>query len=1562
LLNIRHASILTFTAMTLRLLLLYVVSVVALMAAAPPNDHFGKATRVTAVTGWLQSSNTAATVEPGEPRHLGNGGPYGQSLWWELAAPFHGKLQLNLGLLPPETAVAIYTGHAVNALSLQASNAAVFGTNLQMRVLAGMRYFVAVDNTNNVFINIPFTFVPGPANDYFTNRIVLNGATGFVAASTVDATIEAGESVPGFAPNTLWWEWTPTVLSPVLFERITNSHALDIYTNRNGTLQLLGYPDAQVMSGGMRWLIEAPRPGTAYYLRARPLSSPGPFSFVWFQQFTQIPPNDNYASRTHLTGTNLTLVVPVQNATLEPGEPVFFNLPGSVGSVWLGWQATSDGIIDVSFVSLSGMSALVVYRGTSLQSLVKMGFTMENPWNRNQRLPVRAGNHYNFGIYTSDVGFPPPTAEFSLAFHPSPTNDHFLNALPITEAGAVVATTFGAGFEPAETLHAGDSDPSASIWWKWQTATSGPVTITASAGTSDPVLAVYTGSAVDAVTGVASNKNYLPLSLDSRVTFNAIAGVEYQIAVATTLERSGPVTLSVERVLPPWISWLQPTTNVVAALGDVTTLEAEAASEDSAITEVRFQNGSNVLATVAAPPYQWNLTNNTPGVFQLAAYATDARGVVTATTQLQVRVVPPNDWFTNRFVIPQGTLSTTGTTAGASRDSNEPRQWSTASRVAWWTWTSPSNGTVYLANTMSNAVVFSTYTNASLNTLGLVATSSGRPRATFNAVAGVEYQIAAESEADRQFVLSFVSPPFAANDHFTNALVLVGTNIVTEAINTEASAEPPSEPNHGGSQAGRSLWWTWVAPSTGVAVIRTEGSSFNTTLGVYTGNALNALTLVRSNRNPAVWGNSAVTFQTVAGTTYRIAVDGYQGGSGNIVLSLHFHSPPSNDLFANRIALTGRTNITSAVNIAATNQTSEPKPSIFGANKTVWWSWTAPASGRVVVSTDGSTDRNTVGVYTGTAVNALVQRAAGENILGSNTVVFFDATAGTEYHIQLDSRTTAGGELVLSVLQPDSAANNHFAQATALSGFVTNVSGNNFNATAEAGEPLHEAGATRTVWFRWTPTEPGSVSIVPSNSNLGIAVYTGGAVNALTLVASNASSGSLLGSPTFQATPGAAEYWIAMWLRSAAMNEFAFSIVPNSAPTVQLLTPAPNAVYYPGQDVVLNASAGDPDGAIASVDLWAGPLPRTDVSAPYSFVASNLPLGDYVATARSFDGVRAFSPLASAFFRVAPPNDNRANAEPIMGDYAVVTAQTIGAGKEPGEPAHANNGGGRSIWYAWTATSDGAFAVSTEGSSFDTLLAVYTNGPAADLVLVAENDNRSAFDLWSEVSFPVVAGVTYLIAVDGTKGASGDAQVWFRRVQSNDAFGSAASLVGAAIAHANNFGAGSEPGEPALGAQTSGTLWWNWTAPHTGRYLATTAGSGIDALLAVYSGTALTNLTLLSADDDSAGERQALVRFDAEAGATYRIAVAGYGTAQGDVQLTLATNGVPTLFGPNTLSTTSVVFHALTEPGTTNLIQRSSTLTNWMTFDTRVASGWWTEIRDASAPTNQARFYRVVQP
>jgi hypothetical protein len=128
------------------------------------------------------------------------------------------------------------------------------------------------------------------------------------------------------------------------------------------------------------------------------------------------------------------------------------------------------------------------------------------------------------------------------------------------------------------------------------------------------------------------------------------------------------------------------------------------------------------------------------------------------------------------------------------------------------------------------------------------------------------------------------------------------------------------------------------------------------------------------------------------------------------------------------------------------------------------------------------------------------------------------------------------------------------------------------------------------------------------------------------------------------------------------------------------------------------------------------------------------------------------SPLADA-----PSNDNFLNAQVLDGPMGNVSASNVGATREDWEPSHASGTGSASIWYIWTALSDGSMTFDTLGSDFDTLLAVYTwpnsSGPLNE---VGSNDDASSNVTTSSVTFNALTGQLYYIAVDGYNGQSGN--------------------------------------------------------------------------------------------------------------------------------------------------------------------------------------------------------------
>jgi subtilisin family serine protease len=130
----------------------------------------------------------------------------------------------------------------------------------------------------------------------------------------------------------------------------------------------------------------------------------------------------------------------------------------------------------------------------------------------------------------------------------------------------------------------------------------------------------------------------------------------------------------------------------------------------------------------------------------------------------------------------------------------------------------------------------------------------------------------------------------------------------------------------------------------------------------------------------------------------------------------------------------------------------------------------------------------------------------------------------------------------------------------------------------------------------------------------------------------------------------------------------------------------------------------------------------------------------------------------SLAFSVTGVNDLISCATPITGETFDLTGSNRGATAEPFETdkLSAGVGGGKSVWYSWTAPTTGPFSINTEGSGIDTVLAVHTGDPLNPEALfeVVANDDHDALLSWSDVRFTAVAGTTYYLSIDSYYNAS----------------------------------------------------------------------------------------------------------------------------------------------------------------------------------------------------------------
>jgi Ca2+-binding RTX toxin-like protein len=145
------------------------------------------------------------------------------------------------------------------------------------------------------------------------------------------------------------------------------------------------------------------------------------------------------------------------------------------------------------------------------------------------------------------------------------------------------------------------------------------------------------------------------------------------------------------------------------------------------------------------------------------------------------------------------------------------------------------------------------------------------------------------------------------------------------------------------------------------------------------------------------------------GTEYSIRIAGYSWNALH-PFRLHWGKAPANDAFSNATVVAGSSGNTAGTTVFATDETGEPAR----RHNTVWYKWTAPATGHVRFDAwrlrDATWDwvDTVLIVHTGASVPNLKVVARNDNwfrtpLPGFGSAVSFRAVAGTTYSISVDT-------------------------------------------------------------------------------------------------------------------------------------------------------------------------------------------------------------------------------------------------------------------------------------------------------------------------------------------------------------------------------------------------------------------------------------------------------------------------------------------------------------------------------------------------------------------------------
>ncbi|MCL4181494.1 MAG: hypothetical protein KJ072_27620 [Verrucomicrobia bacterium] len=723
-------------------------------------------------------------------------------------------------------------------------------------------------------------------------------------------------------------------------------------------------------------------------------------------------------------------------------------------------------------------------------------------------------------------------------------------------------------------------------------------------------------------------------------------------------------------------------------------------------------------------------------------------------------------------------------------------------------------------NTVTRAPEQPYYASGTPVTLTAAPTPGERFWGWLGDVVSTQEQAMVTMTANRTVIAQFGAvPPVPANDAFANRILLTGPEVLTTGRNAWATKEP-GEPNHGGP-GGNSIWWEWTSPASGPAVVSTLGSDFDTILGVYTGSALNALSLVGADDDGNGDLTSKVTFNALAGTRYLIAVDGggMPAAEGHVRLTVVVNTPPvvsltapitgtllslpgevplaadasdpggavarvdflvngsvlvtdtsapyaytwvnppagvhsiqaravddwgasttsnpvtltvrvPNDLFADRLILTGTSSSRIGTTAGATVEPGEPTPTTqTPARHSVWYAWTAPNDGGAVLEVNGHGFEPVAAVYTFApgesefTVNRLDQlaNASGNPIA---TLSFF-ITAGKTYYLAVDGRAGGSGSFDLTLASSQLPSVN----------IVSPTTGTAFVAPATVGVTVNAIdldGTISRVEVLFNGLSGGVSTSKPYGVTTSLTIqqaYT------LTAVATDNLGFSSTSAPVVVVVRGPV----------------------NQSPTVAWQQPSPGAEFGPGDPIPMHADATDPDGLVARVEFYSGSTWLATISeAPYQSVWRGAAQGPHTlrAVAVDLEGARATNNLPINVVVPVPENDAFADRAVLSGARTTGLGNNLGASWEPGEPAHAGLLPARSLWWTWTAPGAGRLSLNTVGSGFDTVLAVYAGSNLAELTALAANHDDGT-NLTSRLSLPVTGGQTVGIAVDSASDSGG---------------------------------------------------------------------------------------------------------------------------------------------------------------------------------------------------------------
>ncbi|MCA8959859.1 MAG: hypothetical protein KDC38_05075 [Planctomycetes bacterium] len=199
------------------------------------------------------------------------------------------------------------------------------------------------------------------------------------------------------------------------------------------------------------------------------------------------------------------------------------------------------------------------------------------------------------------------------------------------------------------------------------------------------------------------------------------------------------------------------------------------------------------------------------------------------------------------------------------------------------------------------------------------------------------------------------------------------------------------------------------------------------------------------------------------------------------------------------------------------------------------------------------------------------------------------------------------------------------------------------------------------------------------------------------------------------------------------------------------------------------------------------------------------------------------------------------------------------------------DGGGVERGFLFAAPTDGTYRFTTEGSNFDTILALYATDCVSEITC---NDDTPSLGVLSEIVYTMTAGEEVVVIISGYGGAAGDFVLAVAPPGSSLPTISVGDVVsGSTVGLSDDYSLSCVP-------NGAGDDAFEFTAPTTGTFAFDTAGSAYDTALGIFAAGGVE----LACNDDF-GTLQSRVTVSLIAGETVEVAVDGYDGLEGDYVL-----------------------------------------------------------------------------